>query len=137
MTLFQRFAWLASMMSTGWLLLALAAAWLGYGSLERHRAKAATPSLVLAWLLLVLPVLVLLWGAVAYGWEAPIWGRPRRVWPTGILSGLAATELVLAIYVGYRHRGSPRFALPAAIVGVGFTAFAWLLGAMAIANDWI
>jgi hypothetical protein len=137
MNLLERFAHHGTMIWDVWVLWVASAAWLTYGSLQQRRTADTGHSLRYAWVLLLLPIAVLFWGALAYRWDAPVWGRPSRDWPYWVLSGLALLELVLAVVLSYRSRTALKFVVPAALVGLGITALAWAIGAMSISGDWI
>lgn len=115
--------------------------WLAYGSLRaeanpyapdwRQRAPRAL------WAVLLTPVLVSLWAALAAGaGERPMAGAAPG-WPMAVLHSLAGLQLVLAVVALYRYRRAWVFAVPTVAAALAYTAVAWFIGAMAVTNTWL
>ena len=84
-------------------------------------------------LLLVWPLVVLLWGAVAFNWSP----RGKPLWPQYIAALLALGEGVLALLLVRKYRTVAGYAVPPFVVGTAGTLLALFIAFMSIVNDWV
>ena len=84
-------------------------------------------------MLLVWPLVVLLWGAIAFNWSP----RGKPLWPQYIAALLALGEGVLALALVRRYRMVAGYAIPPFLVGTAGTLLALFIAFMSIVNDWI
>ena len=106
---------------------------------RRHKlwpGNESHPPLYLLVLPLVLPFLLTLWAALTVG--AKRGARSGSLgWASGVLTALALVAVGAASWSVWRWRSRWLPAGVCAVVSILCTAYAWFVGAMAIADDWL
>jgi hypothetical protein len=79
---------------------------------------------------------MLLWGAASYGADHDR-GTQFLTWRSSVLLMFGIVHLLLIARVLFIHRRWPFVAVPLSAVGLVWGMFAFVIGGMALANDWI
>jgi hypothetical protein len=108
---------------------------LGFEEMRRRREWTIPSQLSLA-SLVVVPLLLSLGGAVWFAADEGASGD-NWTWRSLLLTALAIAQLPLSIWVVYRLRKWPWAAVPTALASILWTAVAWFVSGMALANDWL
>jgi hypothetical protein len=127
--------------AVGWLPLTVGLAIATIWSLRSKRAALdLRPPVTELWLGALLPLVCLLWGAVAYSYAAGPTDAPtpeRSHWAFRVLDAVTLLSIAVTLGLTYRHRLRPAVSLPAALFSIFFAALAWFIASMSIGNDWI
>jgi hypothetical protein len=94
------------------------------------------PSQTPLFALLLSPLLIILWASLNFGLDR---GAPPGVftWRSIVLTGLLGLHLFAVVWVFYKLRRWPWFAIPLTVLSLLWAAMAWLTGAMALVDDWL